>query len=156
MCGLRAVCASLEITFQFVSSVLCDTRTYIDKEEWKRRLESLISSEIELISMICENDKQVPTLQLSLSSGVLSWKVFHEVWQRPGALPVVRRTSEESLLPHLGTWKSVEAMVSRIWLAIEGHMERNLLKNIKSHFTNVNFLKNIKIHLTNTFKCDLP
>eukprot|EP00253_Pinus_taeda_P008394 PITA_08394 len=121
---VKAALQSLEITFQFVSSVLCDTRTYIDKEEWKRRLESLISSEIELISMICENDKQVPTLQLSVSSGVLSWKVFHEVWQRPGALPVVSRTSEESLLPRLGTWKSAEAMVSRIWLAIEGHMQR--------------------------------
>jgi len=121
---VKAALQSLEITFQFVSSVLCDTRTYIDKEEWKRRLESLISSQIELISMICENDKQVPTLQLSVSSGVLSWKVFHEVWQRPGALPVVSRTSEESLLPRLGTWKSAEAMVSRIWLAIEGHMQR--------------------------------
>lgn len=37
---------------------------------------------------------------------------------------MVSRTSEESLLPHLDTWKSVEAMVSRIWLAIEGHMQR--------------------------------
>lgn len=54
---VKAALQSLEITFQFVSSVLCDTRTYIDKDEWKRRLESLISSQIELISMICENDK---------------------------------------------------------------------------------------------------
>lgn len=115
---------SLEINFQFVPSIIYDTRTYIDKEEWKRRLESLISSQIELISMICENDKQVPTFQLSVSSVVLARKVFHEIWQRPSALPVVSRISEESLLPRLGTWKSVEAMISRIWLAIEGHMQR--------------------------------
>lgn len=115
---------SLEITFRFISSVLCDTRTYIDKEEWKRRLESLTGSQIELISMICEDDKQVPTVHLSVSSGVLATKVAQEVWQRPGALPVVSRTSEESLLPRLGTWKRAEDMVSRIWLAIEGHMQR--------------------------------
>lgn len=112
----------MDITFQFVSSVLCDTRNYIDKEEWKRRLESLIGSQIELVSMICEYDKHVPTIQLSVSSGVLATKVAHEVRQRPGALLVVSRTSEESLLPHLGTWKRAGAMVSRIWLAIEGHM----------------------------------
>lgn len=94
---------SLEITFRLISSLLCDTRTYIDKEEWKRRLESLTGSQIELISMICEDDKQVPIVQLSVSNGVLATKVAHEVWQRPGALPVVSRTSEESLLPRLGT-----------------------------------------------------
>jgi hypothetical protein len=115
---------SLEITFRLISSLLCDTRTYIDKEEWKRRLESLTCSQIELISMICEDDKQVPIVQLSVSNGVLATKVAHEVWQRPGALPVVSRTSEESLLPRLGTWKRAEAMVSRIWLAIECHMQR--------------------------------
>ncbi|KAH9320938.1 hypothetical protein KI387_015577, partial [Taxus chinensis] len=115
---------SLEMTFRLVSSILCDTRPYIDKEEWKRRLESLIGSQFELISMICEDDKDAPILQLSVSDGVLATKVTQEVWQRPGALPVVSRISEESLLPRLGTWKRAEHMVSRIWLGIECHMQR--------------------------------
>uniref|UniRef100_A0A0D6R2B1 Uncharacterized protein n=1 Tax=Araucaria cunninghamii TaxID=56994 RepID=A0A0D6R2B1_ARACU len=118
--GLQA----LEMTFRLISVILCDTRSYIDKEEWKRRLESLTCSQLELISMICEGDKEAPTVQLSVSNGVLATKVSQEVWQRPGASPVVSRISEESLLPRLGTWKRAEDMVSRIWLAIECHMQR--------------------------------
>ena len=53
--------------------------------------------------MIFENDKQVPTIQLLVSSGVLATKDFNEVWQRLGALPVVSRRSEEILL--LGCFK---------------------------------------------------
>eukprot|EP01018_Ginkgo_biloba_P034654 Gb_00912 [translate_table: standard] len=121
---LKPALQSLEMTFRFISSVLCDSRPYIDKAEWKRRLESLTGSQLELISMLCEDDKHAPTVQLCASTGVLATRVTQEVWQRPGALPVVSRTSEESLLPRLGTWKRAEDMVARIWLAIECHMQR--------------------------------
>ncbi|KAH9324441.1 hypothetical protein KI387_004619 [Taxus chinensis] len=121
---IKPALQSLEMTFRLISSTLCDTRPYIEKGEWKRRLESLTGSQLELISMLCEGDKDAPIVQLSVSDGVLATKVAQEVWQRPGALPVVSRISEESLLPRLGTWKRAEHMVSRIWLAIECHMQR--------------------------------
>eukprot|EP01018_Ginkgo_biloba_P011996 Gb_33970 [translate_table: standard] len=117
---------SLEMSFRFISSVLCDSRPYMDKGEWVRRLESLTNSQLELISVICEDERNAPTLQLAVSSGVgvVGTSGAHEVWQRPGALPVVSRSSEESLLPRLATWKRAEALVSRIRLAIECHMQR--------------------------------
>ncbi|GLJ42416.1 hypothetical protein SUGI_0878910 [Cryptomeria japonica] len=121
---VKTALQSLEMTFRLISSVLCDTRPYINREEWKRRLESLTASQLELISVICEGDKDAPTVQLSVSNGVIATKVGQEVWQRPGALPVVSRVSQESLLPRLGTWKRAEHMVSRIWLVIETHMQR--------------------------------
>eukprot|EP00252_Welwitschia_mirabilis_P019302 TRINITY_DN4424_c0_g1_i2.p1 TRINITY_DN4424_c0_g1~~TRINITY_DN4424_c0_g1_i2.p1 ORF type:complete len:507 (+),score=82.71 TRINITY_DN4424_c0_g1_i2:1570-3090(+) len=121
---VRPCLQSLEMTFKLISSILCDTRSYIDKEEWKRRLESCTCSQLELVSMICEDDYEAPTEQLSVSSGLLATRVSQEVWQRPGSQPVISRTSEESLLPRLGKWKRAEDMVFRIWLAIECHMKR--------------------------------
>uniref|UniRef100_A0A0C9QVB9 TSA: Wollemia nobilis Ref_Wollemi_Transcript_6698_2067 transcribed RNA sequence n=1 Tax=Wollemia nobilis TaxID=56998 RepID=A0A0C9QVB9_9CONI len=115
---------ALEMSFRFISSVLCDSRAYVDKEEWVRRLESLVNGQLELISMICEGDKEAPTIQLAVSSGVLGTGAAQEVWQRPGALPVVSRSSEESLLPRLASWKRAEDLVARVRLAIECHMQR--------------------------------
>ncbi|XP_057874190.2 nematode resistance protein-like HSPRO2 [Cryptomeria japonica] len=114
----------LEMSFRFISSILCDARVYIDKAEWIRRLESLTNAQIELISIICEGDNEAPTIQLAVSTGVLGMGVAQEVWQRPGALPVVSRSSEESLLPRLATWKRAEDLVARLRLSVECHMQR--------------------------------
>lgn len=114
----------LEMSFRLVSSILCDSRPYVNKEEWAKRLESLIGDQLELISMICQDDHFAPTVQLAVSSGILGMGVAQEVWQRPGALAVVSRSSEESLLPRLATWKRAENLVGRIGLAVECHMQR--------------------------------
>lgn len=114
----------LEMSFRLVSSILSDSRPYVNKEEWAKRLESVIGDQLEVISMICQDDDCAPTVQLAVSSGILGMGVSQEVWQRPGALAVVSRSSEESLLPRLATWKRAESLVGRIGLAIECHMQR--------------------------------
>lgn len=116
---------ALEMSFRLISSILCDSRPYVNKDEWARRLESVIGNQLELISIICQDDRCAPTVQLAVSSCVLGTHAAQEVWQRPGALPVVSKSSEESLLPRLATWKRAENMVSRIRLAIECHMQRS-------------------------------
>jgi tryptophan 2,3-dioxygenase len=115
---------ALEMSFRLISSILCDSRPYVNKEEWARRLESVIGNQLELISIICQDDQCAPTVQLAVSSGILGMGAAQEVWQRPGALAVVSRSSEESLLPRLATWKRAENLVRRIGLAIECHMQR--------------------------------
>ncbi|KAJ0909401.1 putative nematode resistance protein-like HSPRO1 [Helianthus annuus] len=45
---------ALEFTFRFVSTVLSDPRPYVNRREWSRRLESLATSQIELISLFCK------------------------------------------------------------------------------------------------------
>ncbi|KAH9317806.1 hypothetical protein KI387_019575, partial [Taxus chinensis] len=115
---------ALEMSFRFISSILCDPRAYIDKAEWTKRLESLTNGQIELVSIICEGDNEAPTIQLAVSTGVLGMGFAQEVWQRPGALPVVSRSSENSLLPRLAAWKRAEDTVARLRLSIECHMQR--------------------------------
>ncbi|KAJ0564434.1 putative nematode resistance protein-like HSPRO1 [Helianthus annuus] len=53
---LKPALHALEFTFRFVSTVLSDPRPYVNRREWSRRLESLATSQIELISLFCEQD----------------------------------------------------------------------------------------------------
>lgn len=125
---LKPALQALEITFRFISLALSDPRPYSNHGEWKRRLESLAMHQVELIALICEDEEGgggAPIVELRSPSGVLTRdRSSQEVWQVPGASPVVSRTSEASLLPRLATWEKSEGVASRILLNIECQMHR--------------------------------
>lgn len=126
--GLQA----LEITFRFVSVVLSDARPYLNRREWNRRLEGLVRDQVELISVLCEEDETrgaAPIVDLSSSFGVVVAQTGSsaEVWKLSGGeheTTVVSRTSESSLLPRLATWQKSADLASRIFYSIESAMKR--------------------------------
>lgn len=125
---------ALEITFRFVSIVLSDPLPYVNRREWKRRLESLATRQIELVAEICENDVATgsggaaPIADVSSSSGVLERDGSSaEVWKLGGGAEkttFVNRTSEASLLPRLATWRKSEDIAQKILYSIECEMKR--------------------------------
>ncbi|XP_042431703.1 nematode resistance protein-like HSPRO2 [Zingiber officinale] len=125
---LKPALQGLEITFRFVSISLSDTRPYANHREWKRRLESIASREIELIAALCEEEggAGAPIADLSSCAGVLSRGYSsQEVWKVPGAAAsVVARTSEASLLPRLAAWEKSEDAAAKILFQIESQMQR--------------------------------
>ncbi|KAL4188383.1 hypothetical protein AMTRI_Chr08g159820 [Amborella trichopoda] len=132
---LKPSLQALEITFRFISLVLSDPRPYINKSEWKRRLQSLACLQIELIASICEDDEDdreniascsAPTVNLHLSNGVLTrGGSLQEVWKINGASSaLVSQTSEQSLLPRLGAWQKSQDIASKLWFSIECHFQR--------------------------------
>jgi hypothetical protein len=62
-----------------------------------------------------------PRYSWSLAVVFSGWAPRKRYGNDPGALAVVSRSSEESLLPRLDTWKRAENLVGRIGLAIEPH-----------------------------------
>ncbi|XAR71943.1 hypothetical protein NMG60_11018404 [Bertholletia excelsa] len=125
----RPALQALEITFRFVSTVLSDPRPYGNRREWRRRLESLATSEIELIALLCEDETNgtPPIIDLGSSRGVLARDGSStEVWKCSGesTAVVVSRASEESLLPRLATWQKGEGVAEKILYSIECEMRR--------------------------------
>ncbi|CAN0909678.1 Nematode resistance protein-like HSPRO2 [Linum grandiflorum] len=105
---LKPALQALEITFRFVSTVLSDPRPYTNKREWKRRLESLATAQIQLIAVLCEDDAAAGgggAPIVGSGSGVL-----------------VNRASEASLLPPLATWKTSEGVAEKMMYSIECEM----------------------------------
>ncbi|XP_017647416.1 nematode resistance protein-like HSPRO2 [Gossypium arboreum] len=129
---LKPALHALEITFRFISIVLSDPRPYSNRREWTRRLESLATSQIELIAMICEDENEdkttagtAPIVDLTSSNGVLARECSStEVWKVHGETTVVNRTSESSLLPRLATWQKSEDVAEKILYSIECEMRR--------------------------------
>ncbi|XP_010256607.1 PREDICTED: nematode resistance protein-like HSPRO2 [Nelumbo nucifera] len=128
---LKPALQALEITFRFISLVLSDPRPYVNQREWKRRLESLTTRQIELIALLFEDDVQVaetrgtaPIVDVSSSNGVLARDRSSAVWKHPGGTPVVSRASEASLLPRLATWQKSEDIATKIFFAIECQMQK--------------------------------
>jgi hypothetical protein len=123
---LKPALQALEISFRFVSTVLSDPRPYANRREWKRRLESLATSQIELIANLCEDEGAhgtAPIVDLRSSNGVLARDgSYAEVWKLPGQTAVVSRTSEASLLPRLATWHKAEDVAQKILYSIECEM----------------------------------
>ncbi len=115
---------SLEMVFRMISSVLCDTRPYIDGDEWLRRLESLANMQLELLSCIVERDQQAPTTKSSASSSYVGAEASHVVWHKSGSRAVVSRLSQESLLPRLAAWRTAQSVGARLQIAIESNMAR--------------------------------
>ncbi|KAL5799592.1 hypothetical protein ACOSQ4_032476 [Xanthoceras sorbifolium] len=123
---IKPALQALEITFRFVSIVLSDPRPYANRREFKRRLELLATSQIQLIALLCEDDSTAPIVNLLTSNGVLARDgSFAEVWKIPGEeSTIVNRTSESSLLPRLATWQKSEDMAQKILYTIESEMRR--------------------------------
>lgn len=118
---------ALEITFRHISVALSDPRPYANHREWRRRLESLASSQIEIIAAICEEELSgggAPIAELSASEGMLSRQPSSEVWKLPGSSTMVSRMSEASLLPRLAAWDKSEDVANKILYQIESHMVR--------------------------------
>nr|GMD37703.1 nematode resistance protein-like HSPRO2 [Ipomoea batatas] len=91
---LKPALQGLEITFRFISTALSDPRPYAKRQEWKRRLESLARSQVEIIAMLCEDEAEdgvtrgaAPIVDLTSSDGTLArrnssaevWKLSDEV-----------------------------------------------------------------------------
>ncbi|XWS65870.1 hypothetical protein CRYUN_Cryun05aG0150900 [Craigia yunnanensis] len=129
---LKPALHALEITFRFISIVFSDPRPYSNRREWMRRLESLITSQIELIAMLCEDENEdktaagtAPIVDLTSSNGVLAReRSSAEVWKIHGETTVVNRTSEASILPRLATWQKSEDVAQKILYSIECEMRR--------------------------------
>ncbi|XVE52528.1 hypothetical protein DITRI_Ditri02bG0129400 [Diplodiscus trichospermus] len=129
---LKPALHALEITFRFISIVFSDPRPYLNRREWTRRLESLTSSQIELIAMLCEDENEdktasgtAPIVDLTSSNGVLARQSSSaEVWKSHGETMVVNQTSEASLLPRLATWQKSEDVAQKILYSIECEMRR--------------------------------
>ncbi|GLT31449.1 hypothetical protein SLA2020_061840 [Shorea laevis] len=127
---LKPALQGLEITFRFVSIVLSDPRPYANTREWKRRLESLATSQMELIALFCEDEHEdeeargtAPIVDLRSSSGVLARAHSStEVWSIPGEAAVVNRASEASLLPRLAAWHKSEDVAQKILYSVECEM----------------------------------
>ncbi|GAB4827569.1 hypothetical protein Ancab_034451 [Ancistrocladus abbreviatus] len=129
---LKPALQALEITFRLISIMLSDPRPYANIREWKRRLESLATSQVEIIALMCEDEEaepesrgMAPIIDLSSSYGVLARNGSSaEVWKLSGETTVVSCTSEASLLPRLATWQKSEEIASKILYAIECEMRR--------------------------------
>ncbi|KAJ9175858.1 hypothetical protein P3X46_014367 [Hevea brasiliensis] len=129
---LKPALQALEIMFRLVSTVLSDPRPYANRREWKRRLESLATSQIELIAILCEDEEEdgdtrgtAPILDLRSSNGILARDgSYAEVWKVSSETTVVNRTSEASLLPLLATWQKSEDIAQKILYSIECEMRQ--------------------------------
>ncbi|KAJ4766897.1 Nematode resistance protein-like HSPRO2 [Rhynchospora pubera] len=124
---IKPALQALEITFRHISVALSDPRPYANHREWRRRLESLAASQVEIISAICEEEQSgggAPIAELSTSEGMLSRQASSEVWKLPGTSAVVSRISEASLLPRLAAWDKSEDVANKILYQIESQMVR--------------------------------
>lgn len=127
---LKPALQALEITFRFVSTVMSDPRPYTNRREWKRRLESLATSQLQIIALLCEDGEEnnktrgtAPITDLSSSGGLLAREDSSaEVWKLHGEATVVSRESEWSLLPRLATWEKTENVAQKIQYSIECEM----------------------------------
>ncbi|KAL8210735.1 hypothetical protein R6Q57_005172 [Mikania cordata] len=126
---LKPALHALEFTFRFVSIVFSDPRPYVNRREWSRRLESLASSQIEIISLFCEDDVGTsPVVDSGENRGVLTREGSSaEVWKLndgDDTTVLVSQVSEESLLPRLATWRKSEDVAQKIQYSIDCHMKR--------------------------------
>ncbi|MED6169707.1 hypothetical protein PIB30_023731 [Stylosanthes scabra] len=109
---LKPALQALEITFRFLSTVSSDPRPYANRRECNRRIESLATYQVEIISILCEDEEQdaetrgrAPTADLAQSGDRISY-------------------SECSLLPRLATWRRSKDAAQRILLTVECQMTR--------------------------------
>ncbi|CAM6114663.1 unnamed protein product [Calypogeia fissa] len=121
---IRPALHGLELVFRMISSVFCDHRAYIDKGEWLRRLEGLANAQLELISLICEGDSNAPTVTMQQQSAAVS-PTPSSSQKATGPKPHNPvKSSRESLLARMATWKMAQGLVTRLHLATEAHMSR--------------------------------
>ncbi|KAM7270359.1 hypothetical protein ACFE04_029573 [Oxalis oulophora] len=130
---LKPSLQALEITFRLISLVLSDKRSYLATREWTRRLESLATSEIEIIASLCEDDidmtrGKAPIVDLMSTYGIVRardsevWKIDHG--DNETSTFAVNKVSEESLLPRLATWRKAEDVAQKIMYTVECEFRR--------------------------------
>ncbi|EFH57949.1 hypothetical protein ARALYDRAFT_483040 [Arabidopsis lyrata subsp. lyrata] len=100
---LKPALQALEISFRLVFAVCSDTRPYINHREWNRRLDSLVTKQIQLVAAICEEDDEE---------------------EGDSAAPVSDGRSSLSLLPQLATWRRSEALGKKILSTVDNEMSR--------------------------------
>lgn len=108
---LKPAFHALEITFRFLSTVLLDPRPYANRRQWLRRIESLAAAEIEIISVLCEDDEDDPTTSGTAPTADISNGESVSY-------------SEASLLPRLATWYKSKDIAQRILCSVESQMSR--------------------------------
>ncbi|EOA28911.1 hypothetical protein CARUB_v10025158mg [Capsella rubella] len=97
---LKPALQALEISFRLLFAVSSDTRPYVNHREWNRRLDSLLTNQIQLLAAICEEEDDEE------------------------AAPVGDGRSSLSLLPQLATWRRSEALGKKILCTIDNEMRR--------------------------------
>ncbi|XP_061376623.1 nematode resistance protein-like HSPRO2 [Gastrolobium bilobum] len=110
---IKPALQALEITFRFLSTVFSDIRPYANRREWNRRVESLATSQIEIIALLCEDEEQNPETRGTAPTADLSISDCQS-----------RSYSETSMLPRLATWYKSKDVAQRILLSVECQMRR--------------------------------
>ncbi|KAE9606169.1 hypothetical protein Lal_00024812 [Lupinus albus] len=109
---LKPAFHSLEITFRFIWTVLSDPRPYLNRREFTRRLESLATSQVQIIAMLCEDEEQ--NSEPRGTAPVINGNSFGDS----------RSYSEASFLSRLATWHKSRNVAQRILFSIEREMSR--------------------------------
>ncbi|KAG9138790.1 hypothetical protein Leryth_007437 [Lithospermum erythrorhizon] len=114
---LKPALQGLELTFRFVSTAMFDPRPYTNRKEWKKRLESLAMTQVEIIAMLSEEIEQKvnqtsPNELKNMKSKTLE------------STPIIieSRISEASLLPRLATWEKTEDIAQKVYYTMEREM----------------------------------
>ncbi|KFK36892.1 hypothetical protein AALP_AA4G185600 [Arabis alpina] len=94
---LKPALQALEISFRLILSVTSDNRPYINHREWNRRLDSLVTNQIQIVASILEEDESE-------------------------SVPVTDGRSSLSLLPQLATWRKSESIGRKILSKIDNEM----------------------------------
>ncbi|KAJ6826789.1 nematode resistance protein-like HSPRO1 [Iris pallida] len=105
---IKPALQALEITFRLASHVLSDPRPYsVDAREWNRRLASLCSRQMEILSLLFEQTENVTGIPVA-------------------GLGSPSRASEASLLPRLAARDRTSCLARQVSLQIESllHMCR--------------------------------
>ncbi|KAH0851205.1 LOW QUALITY PROTEIN: hypothetical protein HID58_094921, partial [Brassica napus] len=93
---LKPALQALEITFRLILTVASDTRPYINRQEWTRRLDSLVTSQIKIVASLCEDDDE--------------------------CVPVSNGWSSMSLLSEIATCRTTESIGQKILCTVENEM----------------------------------
>uniref|UniRef100_A0A1J3JTX5 Nematode resistance protein-like HSPRO1 n=1 Tax=Noccaea caerulescens TaxID=107243 RepID=A0A1J3JTX5_NOCCA len=100
---LKPALQALEITFRLILTVSSDTRPYINRREWIRRLDSLATSQIKIVASICEDEND-------------------DEENVSAAAPVSNAWSSLSLLSEIATCRTSESIGQKILCTIENEM----------------------------------
>lgn len=97
---LKPSLQALEITFRLILTVASDTRPYINRREWIRRLDYLSTSQIKIVAAICEDEDD----------------------DYESVAPVSNGWSSLSLLSEIATCRTSESIGQKILSTIENEM----------------------------------